>query len=125
MTGTKLFAMALDLLNLRNSDGSTPENIADMKLRAVNIINICLAECAPLNRLLCKEDAGKEIQSLDETVCCAPYIFSAVLPFGVAAYLSLDEDPALSRYLEEKYRLAYRTAQRSSKARLHAITEVV
>ena len=125
MTGTKLFAMALDLLNLRNSDGSTPENIADMQQRAVNITNICLAECAPLNKLLCGDSAGTGIQALEDTVCCAPYVFSAVLPFGVAAYLSLDEDPTLSRYLEEKYRLAYKTAQRSSKARMHPITEVV
>lgn len=126
MTGKKLLEFALDLLNLRKSNGELPENCADMETRAVNIINICLAECAPLNNLLEKrtDDAFLDITGLSEIVPCNEYLAVSVLPFGVAAYLCGDEDPALSQLLENRYRIAYRNMQKTGKATIRPITEV-
>lgn len=125
MTGTKILEMALDILNLRGSDGILPDNCADMKTRAVNIINICLAECACLNALICKtEESAPTIESLDGQVEFSPLLLNTVIPFGVASYLCTDEDPALAKSLWEKYRYAYRSAQRNSRGRTHSITEV-
>lgn len=125
MTGTKILETALDILNLRTSDGILPDNCADMKTRAVNIINICLAECACLNALICKtEEHIPTLQSLDEQVDFSPLLLNSVIPFGVASYLCIDEDPVLANSLWEKYRVAYKNAQRNSRGVIHPITEV-
>ena len=126
MTGEKLFEIALDLLDLRETNGFLPENCADMKTKAVNIINICLAECAPLNNLLQNRTDNEflDITGLNENVPCDERLAVSVLPFGVAAYLCCDEDPALSQLMENRYRNAYRNMQRASKAKIHPVTEV-
>ena len=125
MTGNKIFEIALDILNLRTSGGILPDNCADLKARAVNIINICLAECACLNGLICNTDGEIiSITSLEQTVEFSPLLLNAVIPFGVASYLCTDEDPVLANSLWEKYRYAYRSAQRNSRGRIHSITEV-
>ncbi|MBE6539207.1 MAG: hypothetical protein E7674_00510 [Ruminococcaceae bacterium] len=126
MTGEKLFEIALDLLNLRKTTGELPENCNDMRTRATNIINICLAECAPLNNLLQNrtDNAFLDITGLSETIPCDELLAVSVLPFGVAAYLCGDEDPVLSRLMENRYRTAYRNIQRASKAKIRPVTEV-
>lgn len=126
MTGEKLFEIALDLLNLRKTNGELPENCNDMRTRATNIINICLAECAPLNNLLQNrtDNAFLDITGLSETIPCDEILAVSVLPFGVAAYLCCDEDPVLSRLMENRYRTAYRNIQRASKAKIRPVTEV-
>ena len=126
MTGEKLFEIALDLLDLRKTNGFLPENCVDMKTKAVNIINICLAECAPLNNLLQNRTDNEflDITGLNEIVPCDERLAVSVLPFGVAAYLCCDEDPALSQLMENRYRNAYRNMQRASKAKIHPVTEV-
>lgn len=125
MTGNKILETALDILNLRCSDGILPDNCADIKARAVNIINICLAECACLNGLICKtREHIPTLQSLDEQVEFSTLLLNSVIPFGVASYLCTDEDPVLAKSLWEKYRVAYRDAQRNSRGKVHPITEV-
>ena len=126
MTGEKLFEIALDLLDLRKTNGFLPENCADIKTKAVNIINICLAECAPLNNLLQNRTDNEflDITGLNEIVPCDERLAVSVLPFGVAAYLCCDEDPVLSQLMESRYRTAYRNMQRASKAKIHSVTEV-
>ncbi len=125
MTGNKILEIALDILNLRGSDGILPDNCADIKARAVNIINICLAECACLNALMCKtEEQIPTLNSLDEQVDFSPLLLNSVIPFGVASYLCTDEDPVLASSLWEKYRASYRSAQRNSRGKVHPITEV-
>ena len=125
MTGKSILNIALDLMNIRGSNGVLPASCADMEARAINIINICLAECTPLNCRLCnREKHIPVITSLNDTVDYDEGLLLSVIPYGVAANLSADEDPALSAKLEEKYRYAYRSAQRYSRARLHSITEV-
>ena len=126
MTGEKLFEIALDLLDLRKTNGELPDNCMDMRTKALNIINICLAECAPLNNLLQNRTDNEflDITGLNENVPCDERLAVSVLPFGVAAYLCCDEDPALSQLMENRYRTAYRNMQRASKAKIHPVTEV-
>ena len=126
MTGEKLFEIALDLLDLRKTNGELPDNCMDMRTKALNIINICLAECAPLNNLLQNRTDNEflNITGLNENVPCDERLAVSVLPFGVAAYLCCDEDPALSQLMENRYRNAYRNMQRASKAKIHSVTEV-
>lgn len=117
--------MALDLMNMRGSDGVLPSNCADMESRATNIINICLTRCAPLNKRLCNNETPVTLlKSLDDTVEYDESLLVSVIPYGVAADLSADEDPSLSNLFEEKYRFAYKSAFRYSRARLHSVTEV-
>ena len=126
MTGEKLFEIALDLLDLRKTNGELPDNCMDMRTKALNIINICLAECAPLNNLLQNRTDNEflDITGLNENVPCDERLAVSVLPFGVAAYLCCDEDPVLSQLMESRYRNAYRNMQRASKAKIHPVTEV-
>ena len=125
MTGRNILNMALDLMNMRGSDGMLPVSCADMESRATNIINICLAQCAPLNKRLCNTEAPVTLlKSLDDTVEYDETLLVSVIPYGVAADLSADEDPSLSNKFEEKYRFAYKSAFRYSRARLHSVTEV-
>lgn len=125
MTGRKILNIALDLLNMRSSDGTLPDNCADFEKRAVNIINLCLAECSPLNVLLCKTEPYIPVtDDLDSEIDYETGLLISVIPLGVAAYLCADEDPALSDRFTEKYRVAFKNAARNSKARLHSITEV-
>lgn len=126
MTGEKLFEIALDLLDLRKTNGELPDNCMDMRTKALNIINICLAECAPLNNLLQNRTDNEflDITGLNENVPCDERLAVSVLPFGVAAYLCCDEDPVLSQLMESRYRTAYRNMQRASKAKIHPVTEV-
>lgn len=126
MTGEKLFEIALDLLDLRKTNGELPDNCKDMRTKALNIINICLAECAPLNDLLenRKNKNAPVIGELSNIIEYNQTLAVSVLPFGVAAYLCCDEDPALSQLMENRYRNAYRNMQRASKAKIHPVTEV-
>lgn len=125
MTGQNILNIALDLMNIRSSDGLLPSNCADIENRAVNIINICLAQCAPLNSLLCNTEKHIPVlKNLDENIEYDASLLLSVIPYGVAADLSADEDPALSNKFEEKYRYAYKNACRYSRARLHSVTEV-
>ncbi len=125
MTGENILNIVLDLLNAKSSDGALPEGCKDLQARSVNLINICLAQCAPLNTLLKNTESYiPAITRLGDSIDYDTSLLTAVIPFGVAAYLCAEEDSTLSASMMEKYRVAYSHAMRYSKSRTHSITEV-
>ncbi len=124
MTGNQLLEAALDLIAARGSDSLLPDSCADYKARALNIINICLAETAFINGvLLDTEPFIPHIDALTDDINLHPTVSYAVLPFGIASYLLLDEDSGLSDRLLSAYRRETDRAGRLCRGKRHPISE--
>ena len=125
MTGTELLNAALDIIGLRDHDGSLPEDTADLSQRALGLINILLAENAILNARI--ERSAIEpicIRTLGETIAISPLLSESVLPYGLAMLFMLGEDNTLAKSYESLYTSARISALKAGKSIPHAITEV-
>lgn len=125
MTGNDLVKIAFDLCGLTQADGSFPSDTEDLKLRAVSLINIVIAENAELDsRIRRSEHTVKPITSLDDFIDCTEIIAQSVLPYGLARLFVLGEDDELASGFARLYNDAKTRALRFGKARMTLIKEV-
>ena len=125
MTGTELYLSALDLLALRGEGEGTPCDTLDLKARAISLINILLTETAYLSSIFDgNRHDSTSIDDLQDTLPCADFVASAILPYGLASLLAMGEDDALSDRLHKLYSNARLSLANFNKARIHPITEV-
>ncbi len=125
MTGNELLNLALDICGLRKEDGQIPEDVSDLKQRALAAINIVLAENAVTDCRIRKcEHKVASLSSLDDTIDCSAVIASSVLPYGVARLLMLNEDEAFARALGSVYESAQSSSLKFGRARVQSIEEV-
>lgn len=125
MTGYELYITALDLLGLRENEYNLPSDTADLKAKALSVINIILAENSELDcRIKKVEHSVTTISSLDDRIDMSDVLLYSVLPYGVARLMSLGEDDQLSAELNRLYSEAKAKAIRFGKAKIQPITEV-
>ncbi len=69
------------------------------KHRALDILNILGRECAQY----CDPSAWTELSGFDQGVCLDEELVQGVLPYGLAAHLFLEEDPAGAGFFQQRY----------------------
>lgn len=115
-----IFETAMHLMDEGNeSTGrADTDETREYKNRTLPILNLLRNECYPASdtypaaqagrRPVCPEipDFSADI-ALDDTIC------QSVLPYGLAAHLLLDENPAAASFFQQRYEEALRQAKRS------------
>ncbi|MBR6562552.1 MAG: hypothetical protein IKK70_01270 [Clostridia bacterium] len=125
MTGNEIYSASLDLLGLKGEDGSERGDTADLRARALSLLNLLLAECSIIDcRIRRCEHSVLSVASLDETLPCSDIIASSALPYGLASMLVSGEDEDLATSLLRLYYDARKQAITFGIARRHPITEV-
>jgi hypothetical protein len=125
MTGNDLMKIAFDLCGFTQADGTVPSDTEDLKMRAVSLINIVIAENAELDcRLRRTEHSVKPITSLEDFIDCTEIISQSVLPYGLARLFVIGEDDELASGFLRLYNDARNRAKTFGKARMTLIKEV-
>lgn len=125
MTGQDIFITALDLCGLLKENAELPSDVADLKQRAVSLLNIIIAENAVLDgRIKRVEHKVSKINKLEDTVDCCDILCSSVLPYGLARLMMIGEDDALAADFNKLYSEARLNAILFGKAVTKPITEV-
>lgn len=105
-----IFEKAMHLMD--EADESTgladTANTADYKHRTLPILNVLRVECFPYSDTYAVTEPGKrpvcpEITDFDSEIGLDDGIGQGVLPYGLAAHLLLDENPALASYFQQRY----------------------
>lgn len=109
-TAQKVFEKAMYLMD--NADETTglvdtPDNL-EYKNRTVPIINILLQECFNASDTAAASDDGTrtiptELTALTDSIPLDDGICRNVLPYGLASYLSLNENAAAASFFNQKY----------------------
>ncbi len=125
MTGQEIFEIALDLCGLRKTDSSIPNDVADLRQRALTLLNTTLSEISVLDSRIKKtEHKVLMIRNLEDEVLCSDILAHSVIPFGLARLMMLGEDDALAADLNKLYIDAREIALGFGKAKVHSIREV-
>lgn len=111
-TAQNVFELSMALMDELNEAGeaNTADN-AEYKNRTLNILNVLQGELFPFSDRYAESDSGKGrrpiakpiisfeavIESLDEFIC------TSVLPYGLAAHLLMDENPAAAGFFQQRY----------------------
>lgn len=125
MTGKDLFARAINLCGLGSTLSEAPSDTEDLRLRALDLINLLLAENCILDCKIrkCRHKA-EQILSLDDHITCSEIIAYSVLPYGLARLFTVGEDDAFAAEMQRIYELNRENALRFGNAVAHPITEV-
>lgn len=125
MTGSELYAAALDIAGIRLKNGGIPATADDLSARSVSLINILITENRFLNRLLDPEAPTPAlISSLDDTVALDPRLLDAALPYGLCSLLIQPDDPDEAALLHSRYVQAIVRIKSELPAKRQSITEV-
>ncbi len=95
MVAKTIYDMALQILGLKNSDGTDSDDCSDLLNRAPDLINILIHENLPLDRLLCANPnkTANVISSLNDDVDAHDTVLYTVYPYGLAALLIKANNP--------------------------------
>ncbi len=125
MTGQNLFEKAINLCGLKSSLSDAPTDVSDLSERALELINILLAENSILDCRIRKiQHELLKIDSLAEDLPCAEIVASFVLPYGLARLFMIGEDDTLASEMEKLYEAGKLNALRFGKATQGPIKEV-
>lgn len=95
----------------------------DYKIRALPILNILRRECA--DRILDGEGAEcPEITDFESPLPLDDPICQGVLPYGLAAHLLLEENPASASWFQQKYAELLREARRCRPVAAQGIEDI-
>lgn len=79
----------------------------EYKNRTLAILNVLRIECFPASDNYAAGPGGRpecpEIAGFDSAIALDDGICQGVLPYGLAAHLLLDENPALASYFQQRY----------------------
>lgn len=125
MTGLEVFNMALDLCGLRKDDRNLPSDTADLQARALNLLNITLAEVSALDcRIRKAKHEVLTVETVLDKLGCSDVIANSVLPYGLARLMMLGEDDSLAADFNKLYITAQKDALKFGNAKTHSIEEV-
>ena len=101
----------------------------DYKNRVLPILNVLRWECFPCSDTYAVTEAGKrpvcpEISDFDSPIALDDVLCQGVLPYGLAAHLLLDENPAAASYFQQRYEELLRRAKQSIPAVSEDIADV-
>lgn len=125
MKGQEIFERALDLCALRGETGNEPNDVGDLKTRAVGILNVLFGEMHSLEeRLTGRIRPYFRLHSLEESVDLCEDICASVLPYRLAALLIAEEDSELYSVLIDHAKAAANALLAGGKTYRHGIVEV-
>ena len=129
MTGLEVFTRAMTIMdNLSEGSGnSDTDDNRPYKLRTVEIINLLAPELYPYSATY---RAGKgrafpdPISDIGDEIDLDDYICAAVLPYGLAAHLSLGEDDSMANFFQQRYEELSARLSRGVPAESEAVKDV-
>lgn len=104
-----IFDTAIALMDEVDESGATDtSDTLEYKNRTILILNILVQELYPYSATYKKPKAGKRstagvLSQMSDMVDLDDYIASAVLPYGLAAHLLLEENPTAANYFQQRY----------------------
>lgn len=104
-----IFDTAIALMDEVDESGATDtSDTLEYKNRTILILNILVQELYPYSDTFKKPKAGKRntanvLSRMTDYVDLDDYIASAVLPYGLAAHLLLEENPTAANYFQQRY----------------------
>jgi len=104
-----VFDTAIALMDELDESGATDtSDTKEYKDRTILILNILVQELYPYSATYKKPKAGQRntarvLQKMADAVDLDDYIASAVLPYGLAAHLLLEENPTAANYFQQRY----------------------
>lgn len=101
----------------------------EYKNRTLPILNVLRIECFPASDSYQAHEPGKrpvcpEIPDFESEICLDDGICQGVLPYGLAAHLLLDENPALASYFQQRYEELLSAAKRGIPAESEDIADL-
>ena len=103
-----IYEMAIALMDSMSDSGAadvTDNN--EYKHRTLPILNILRGELYPYSDTFETDDEGRPIAALirtfDKPIDLDDYICQSVMPYGLAAHLLLQEDPAAANFCQQRY----------------------
>lgn len=103
-----VYEMAIALMDSMSDSGQA--DVADnneYKHRALPILNILRGELYPYSDTHETDDEGRPIAALirdfEKPIDLDDYICQSVMPYGLAAHLLLQEDPAAASFFQQRY----------------------
>jgi hypothetical protein len=101
----------------------------EYKNRTIPILNVLRNECFPASDTYKVLSPGKrpicpEITNFDVKIGLDDYICQSVLPYGLAAHLLLDENPAVASFFQQRYEEALEQAKRGIPAAAEDIVDL-
>ncbi len=119
-TAQWVFEKAMRLMDEGTESATSVDNAdtQEYKNRTLSILNVLRVECFPASDTYKVTDLGKrpicpEILDFDNPIALDDGICQGVLPYGLAAHLLLDENPAAASFFQDKYMEALEQAKRS------------
>ena len=109
-TAQRVFDIAMGLMDeVNESTGNTDtSDTREYKVRTLFILNALRGELFPFSDTFFVEEPGKRpilavIQTFADVIGMDDYICQSVLPYGLAAHLLLDENPASASFFMQRY----------------------
>lgn len=101
----------------------------EYKNRTLPILNVLRIECFPYSdtnppRVPGKRSVCPEIPDFETDIALDDGLCQGVLPYGLAAHLLLDENPALASYFQQRYEELLRAMGRGIPARSEDIVDL-
>ena len=104
-----VFDTAIALIDEVDETGATDtSDTLEYKNRTVHILNILIQELYPYSATYRKPTSGKRstariISKMADYLDLDDYISTAVIPYGLAAHLLLEENPTAANYFQQRY----------------------
>jgi hypothetical protein len=114
MTAENIFESALKLMD-------AVEDAAEYSARASGILRVLLPE---LQRAAGTEDTLLDVSELSDTVDLPEHLLDGVAPYGLAAHLLLEENPALASFFQARYEEGLARFERRRIAQWESISNV-
>ena len=112
VTGEDVFQKAITMMDELNDDGEySHEDTVEYRHRTLPILNILQGELYPFSDTYQKNNdwqPGRRpvqtwLTSLTDPIDLDDYCAGTVLPYGLAAHLLLNEDPATANFFQQRY----------------------
>ena len=127
-TAQWVFETAMHLMDRTANGVADYAHTQEYKSRCVAILNVLCGECFTASDNYAHTENGKrplcpvlggmgEELGLDDGLC------RTVLPYGLAAHLLLEEDPASASFFQQRYEELLGRARRSAPTSSHDITD--
>lgn len=109
-TAQRVFDITMGLIDEvnENSGETDTADTREYKVRTLLILNALRGELYPYSDTYEVETAGERpivsvIQDFDTPIDLDDYICQSVMPYGLAAHLLLDENPASASFFQQRY----------------------
>lgn len=106
----EIFELAIDLIDERNETTGliVAADTREYKNRALSILNIIGGELFPYSDTFTVSEQGKRpiltpITDFTTAINIDDYICRSVMPYGLAAHLKMEEDPASAGFFQQRY----------------------